>query len=391
VKNTFVEKLASGFWGKTTARKSVAGRSGSTIRDLPSGTDYRLDALQRTRQEAPIADRVAEQLLPQFPDLEWHIEKFRSSYHEFAETGVTLRDGFYSFRHLYFATQGVSNQLISEGLSDLFPRPALPRRISSIFGTFDQGEVQRMVDDLRRDGIVRVNPGLSPEYAQAFVAGVGFSESGESAAVTDNIEPLLHVPESKLLATPIVNRIASDPLFYFVASEYLETEPILFRSAVWLSKPHNNSYDNLDNSAQLFHVDMSIPKFLQVFLYLNDVDENNGPHCMIPGTHREKPAALWRDGRISDEEMVSLYPSETWRLALGSAGTFFIVDTSAFHKGVAPVSGVRQVCSLGYINTLFGEHLPISPEAPRFQPKNFGPQVADFSPRFLSRFAMGLD
>jgi hypothetical protein len=372
-------------------QKSADLRPAATIRSLPPGTDYRLDAFRRTRQEAPVADRVAEQLLPRFPDLEWHIDNFRSSYHEFAETGVTPREGFYSFRHLYFATQGVANRLISECLSDIFPKPPIPDKISSIFGTFDREKVQRMVDDLRRDGIVRVSPGLAPEHTQAFVASVGFSQSDESAAATGQSEPLLHVPESRLLATPIVNRIASDPLFYFVSSEYLQTEPILLRSVVWRSLPHTNTYENLDNSAQLFHADMSMPLAVQIFLYLNDVDENNGPHCMIPGTHREKAQELWRDGRISDEEMASYYPRDTWRTEMGPAGTVFIVDSSNFHKGTAPVSRSRQICALGYVNTLFGEHAPISSEAPRFEPGNFGNQVTDFSPRFLSRFAMALD
>jgi hypothetical protein len=389
MKNTFLGRLFHSTPPKETEQKSSSSAPVPVVRDLPAGTDYKQEALRRTKQEAPIGDRVAQTLLNQYPALEWHIEKFRTSYQEFANTGVTPKDGYYAFRHLYFETRGKSNDSISDNLAEIFPKPQMPATIASVFGTFTREEVQTLAEDLRRDGIIELNRRLAPEKTTELAAAVGFLDLDATPASEADPRPLLSVPEPELLRMPIVNQIAADPLFYFLTSEYFECEPVLLSTAAWFSRPHNNSYENLDNTAQLFHVDMSVPKFLQAFLYLNDVGENDGPHCLIPGTHREKLEAVWRDGRIKDDEMVNYYPSTSWRRAVGPAGSCFIVDTKAFHRGTAPVSGMRKAAIFAYTNTLFGEHLALEPGAPRFNPGDFGSQTADFSPRFFSRFAMG--
>jgi hypothetical protein len=390
MKNTYLGRVLSGAWQTSIIQEGVSLKPVSTIGDLPQGADYRQDAFQRTKQEAPVGARVAQKLSKEYPDLGWHIERLRTAYEEFAQTGVTPKEGYYAFRHLYFATQGVSNQAITDTLAELFPKPAIPDTISSAFGTFTRAEVQAMGDDLRREGIIKVNRVLDPEKTRELSASVGFLDLDAKGAAAVTPDPLLSVPEPQLLGIPIVNRFAADPLFYFLCSDYFDCEPVLLSLSAWLSKPHDNSYENLDNTAQLFHVDMSVPHFLQAFLYLNDVGLSDGPHCLIPKTHREKLPETWRDGRIKDEEMATYYPRETWNRAVGPAGSCFIVDTKAFHRGTAPVSGVRKACIFAYTNTLFGEHLPVDSETPQFNPNDFGTQATGFSPRFLSRFAMGL-
>ncbi|MBV8214533.1 MAG: hypothetical protein JOZ08_15070 [Verrucomicrobia bacterium] len=382
---SFLEKLLPKYWRKYSG---VNDRPlPSSYRELPRGTDYRRDALLRVSQELKVGENVAQELVRRFPDLEMLIGTFRSSYQKFAETGITPDEGYLAFRSLYFNTQGASNDLISENLSKTFRKPTIPQTFSSVFGSFIQTDVLRIVRNLRTAGIAQLESTVGPEHLREFNKATGFDGSEKGCGVVEETPIRSFVKESSLLSIPVVNRIAADPLFYFVAGEYLETQPIFVRPAVWTSRPHSNSYENLSESAQLFHVDMSNPKFFQVFLYLNDVDDNNGPHCAIPGTHRAKARELWRDGRISDEEMASFYSRDTWRTEKGPAGTLFIVDTVAFHKGLAPVAGERRICSLYYANTLFGQHLPVTSDTPAFDPVNFGEQVADFSPRFLSRFA----
>jgi hypothetical protein len=391
MKNSFLGRLFSSGTPNGTGEKNPGSGLVSAIRDLPPGTDYRQDALQRTKREAPIGDRVAQPLLSQYPELEWYIDKFRSTYQEFASTGVTPKDGYQAFRRLYFETRGKSNDSISETLDEIFPKPEVPATINSAFGTFTRQEVETIAENLRRDGIIELNRRLAPDRTRELSASVGFLNLDATPASEANPEPLLSVPEPELLRMPVVNQIAADPLFYFLTAEYFGCEPVLLSIAAWFSRPHNNSYENLDNTAQLFHVDMSVPKFLQAFVYLNDVGENDGPHCLIPGTHREKIDAAWRDGRIKDDEMANYYPPASWRRAVGPAGSCFIVDTKAFHRGTAPVSGMRKAAIFAYTNTLFGEHLPVEQGSPQFNPSDFGPQAADFSPRFFSRYAMGSD
>jgi hypothetical protein len=391
MKNTFLGRLFPSAAPKGIDEKKPGADLASTIRDLPAGADYRQDAFERTKQETPVGGRVVQQLAKQYADLGWHIERLRSAYEEFAQTGVTPKEGYYAFRHLYFETRGASNQAITDALKEIFPKPEIPETISSAFGTFTRAEIQGMGNDLRREGIIKVDRILDPEKTRELSAAVGFLDLDAKGAAARTPEPLLSIPEAELLRTPIMNRFAADPLFYFLSCDYFDCEPVLLSMAAWFSRPHDNSYENLDNTAQLFHVDMSVPHFLQAFLYLNDITENDGPHCLIPKTHREKQPEMWRDGRIKDDEMATNYPPETWTKAVGAAGSCFIVDTKAFHRGTAPVSGVRKACIFAYTNTLFGEHLPVDPASPAFKPSDFGIQAAGFSPRFLSRYAMGLN
>src|SRR5262249_19285766 len=150
-----------------------------------------------------------------------------------------------------------------------------------------------------------------------------------------------------------IARLSSDPLFYYVASEYLNVAPVLGFITAWISRPHKNDDATLSKSAQLFHVDMSNPAFLKVFVYLNDVDEKNGPHCLVPGTQSQKPDSLWRDGRITDAEMQEQIPCEKWDFQIGEAGSVFFVDTKAFHKGVPLIEGERHLAQFYYVDTLF--------------------------------------
>jgi hypothetical protein len=388
MKNTFLGKLLSKRGQKQPFQESAPFTSAATFGDLAPGTDFRQDAFQRTKREAPVGGRVADQVASQYPELEWYFQKLRSSYEEFAETGITSGEGYLAFRHLYFATRGISNETISQILSEIFPKPPLPATISSAFGTFTGAEVKTMVEYLRQNAVIEVNGQLDSAHTRELAASVGFLDLDEKNGTDSG--PLISVPESKLLSNPLVCQLACDPLFYFLSSEYLNCEPVLLHLVARFSTPHDNSYEHLDNAAQLFHVDMSVPKFLHGFVYLNDVGENNGAHCMIPGTHREKHPALWHDGRINDNEMANYYPEETWKKATGPAGSCFVVDTASFHRGTAPVHGVRKALLLAWTNTLFGEHQSTEPGSPEFRPENFGPQTSGFSPRFLSRFAMGL-
>ena len=96
------------------------------------------------------------------------------------------------------------------------------------------------------------------------------------------------------------------------------------------------------------------------------INEKNGPHCLVPRTHKEKVPALWRHGHISDEQMLAHYPESEWDYQSGEAGSVFFVDTKAFHKGVPLIEGERYIVQFHYVDALFGEHLPLKASNLRF-------------------------
>ena len=312
-------------------------------------------------------------------------------YRQFSRTGITPTDAYLAFRQLYCRTKGEVNAVIGKHLSSLFPKPPLPEAISSIFGSFTAADIRGIASALLHDGSCCLTQGLpSPAVAElnesmdreASKDG-GFDSSGNQARTM--------YPESALLACSVMTKVATDPLLYFVVSEYLNVEPVLTYVNAWISRPHRNTPETLSSTAQLFHFDMSHPRFLKAFIYLNDVCEANGPHCVVPKTHREKAEALWRDARISDEEMSTYYPKETWKVHVGGAGSVILVDTSAFHKGVPLVEGHRRLAEFYYTDTLFGEHVPTNKSFPAFDHWQFGGDIRDCTPRLFSRYAARLN
>jgi hypothetical protein len=133
-----------------------------------------------------------------------------------------------------------------------------------------------------------------------------------------------------------VKRIAADPAVVEVARQYLGSEPVLLGSQIWWSFPNRAS----DGSSRYvpefgFHYDIDDFKFLKLFFYLNDVDEDRGPHVIIEGTHRRKDFFEKGHRRLRDEEATARYPGRI-RVITGERGTGFFEDTFCYHKGTNP-------------------------------------------------------
>jgi hypothetical protein len=86
----------------------------------------------------------------------------------------------------------------------------------------------------------------------------------------------------------------------------------------------------------------------------------SGPHTLIRGSHRRRPPALWADGRHTDKAVENGGLMEREENIVGPAGTVFLVDTSALHKGANPISKHRLMAQVQYTNSLFGRPWPES-------------------------------
>lgn len=377
-----LEKITATLFKKAPSKAPV-------YRDLLPSLNHQSDARERIARETGIASPLQATLTKLFPAQLSTIESMVQNLKQFASTGVTSQEGYLQFRYLYFQTAGASNDQITSELAKIFPCSDLPGVIHSILGQFSPADLASIVDDLRRNGFSRVKTKIPSDLLQA-LRGSLEHEAGKNngAGYRRENEARTWYRESTLLGCEEVVQLSADPLFYHVASQYLGVEAILSYITAWISRPHPNDTGTLSQSAQLFHTDMSNPSFLKVFIYLNDVGEKNGPHCLVPRTHKAKAAELWKDGRISDEEMATYYPRSTWDFQVGEAGSVFFVDTKAFHKGVPLIEGERHLAQFYYVDTLFGEHASLDPNSPAFEPSRFGPSILDYGPRFLSRYAL---
>jgi hypothetical protein len=119
-----------------------------------------------------------------------------------------------------------------------------------------------------------------------------------------------------------------------------------------LSKP-----DSL-GSGEGWHKDSSFRQ-IKTFLYLADVDENDGPFQLLAKSHKLlgylKHIRLgnmqFRELRISSSQMEKILKKEGDQLKTftGKAGTLIIADTAAIHRGKPPNGGKRYALTNYYV------------------------------------------
>jgi hypothetical protein len=113
---------------------------------------------------------------------------------------------------------------------------------------------------------------------------------------------------------------------------------------------YNIATDGPDEFSQRWHRDPEDRAIVKTFLYLNNVDETNGPFCYVPKTHN--PGAFKQKiGRLnypSNGIIEKKFPPIRRRVCTGKAGTLIFCDTTGFHKGGHPTAGARFVFNTVY-------------------------------------------
>ena len=81
--------------------------------------------------------------------------------------------------------------------------------------------------------------------------------------------------------------------------------------------------------------------FLKVFVYLSDVDEFNGPHEYVVGSH--KVNKLYKRERFEDQLIYKNFTKENIIRIKGKKGKTFIANTYGLHRGLQPKNKKRLV------------------------------------------------
>ena len=127
--------------------------------------------------------------------------------------------------------------------------------------------------------------------------------------------------------------------FLYLASLYLGIYPFLGRFYAWYDFPTNEN----KTSSQCWHKDTDDKKFFKIFIYLNEVDGNNGPFCYIKKTHQSKKNSEIQKyfkktdystfDILEDNDVHNLYSEKDIIECNGSLGTTIFADTSGYHRG----------------------------------------------------------
>lgn len=121
-----------------------------------------------------------------------------------------------------------------------------------------------------------------------------------------------------------------------LAKDYLGKEPVIHNVTIWWSFPlKDEEGEFIESPFYGYHYDIDDVKFVKLFVYLNDVDEETGPHVILSGTHKNKGLFEIKNRRLSDEVAEQRYSGKK-RVMMGPAGTAFFEDTFTYHKGTNP-------------------------------------------------------
>ena len=145
-----------------------------------------------------------------------------------------------------------------------------------------------------------------------------------------------------------LNEIALSKNLINIVSSYLNSENITCKIQCFISNPFLSSKEERKKNAQFFHYDCDYKKFLKIFIYLCDVDDNNGPHVFIENTHKNKKLKHILAERIDDKEVLESYGKNTQKKFLKDTGTLIIEDTFGLHKGETPKKESRHMLVIEY-------------------------------------------
>ena len=230
---------------------------------------------------------------------------------------------------------------------------------------FPQVESDRIVDTLKKDGIYtdfslpsEVLAGLvhRTKTEDCYAGGngnVGFNIS-EKHEVDRIYEKPFYVARYFNISSgwSEILQLANDPKIQEIADRYIG-QPAKYTGAslFWTFPIRGTSQDSDQQKFSHFHYDLDDFASLRFCFYLTDVDEENGPHLCIRGSHLKKSILDVFNffTRIQSLEKLSeFYDPEKFVTLQGNSGTGFIEDTFCYHKGITPKSKPRLFLQLHF-------------------------------------------
>jgi phytanoyl-CoA dioxygenase PhyH len=234
----------------------------------------------------------------------------------------------------------------------------LRRRLSAIassgkpgFESATSGDAVRLGQELERDGVAMLPAFLDTDAVRRIcdhLVGAGLRERFppfRGGFTLDTVPENVHVAEyatEHILKCPDVMAIANHPLLLATAARYLGCKPTISNLSIWWSLPADGKAQEAEN----FHRDVDDWRFVKLFVYLNDVDADGGPHCFVRGSHRS-----WhflRKRRLDDSEVEAVFPKEDMLQIGGRTGDAFLEDTFGLHKGQPPRLRRRLLLQVEY-------------------------------------------
>ncbi len=242
-------------------------------------------------------------------------------------------------------------EAIAAATNGLLPREAAPLR----------PELQSRADALARDGVAYLGRLLTEQQVAEIHAYLKAKPcyTGHVAAYSDGVARSVeecarlsncgsYLP-ADVLGAPYLLELANSPDLLGIAEAYLGCTPTIYSLNMFWSFPDR---DQRYPVTQDYHRDFDDFRFCTVFVFLTDIQLDDGAHYFLRGTHRaeyvekiynerfKQPAPLPLDrffmmAAYKDADCPRLFEIET-ETVTGSPGEAVIEDTYGFHRGDIP-------------------------------------------------------
>jgi len=153
-------------------------------------------------------------------------------------------------------------------------------------------------------------------------------------------------------ACPDIHRLVNDPMLQAIACEYMECVPAFVGTNLWWTFPVQALEEDRAYHAHVHHRDVDDFRFFKFFFYLTDIQEGDGAHVCVVGSHKRPPEIRfgdkWNIRRYTDDEISASYPANSIKEICAPAGTGFAENTLCIHKGTTPTKTPRLLLQLQY-------------------------------------------
>jgi hypothetical protein len=265
------------------------------------------------------------------------------------------------YRHMYAQRRITSipeRNRAADHAASRMPRPVVIPEADDTFARLDA------------DGYAMCTGLLSPQqvvemrrYFETCLAFDGYRPELGKFRVPENAPKGTHVANfdhADVVGAPHALAVANNPVVLSAVGKVLGAKPTISYMTAWWSIAHGEAA----KEAELFHRDVDDLRFIKLFIYLTDVDENSGPHAFVKGTHGINKLTDIR--RLSEEEVAREFGAENMLSFTGPAGTAFIENTYGVHRGVPPKTRTRLLFQVLYSLNEFvgGPKRPVAPYIP---------------------------
>jgi len=149
-----------------------------------------------------------------------------------------------------------------------------------------------------------------------------------------------------------IQSLSEDPFLRLIAASYLGSMPAFFGTNLWWTFPVKASEEDRIKHAHFFHRDVDDFAFVKFFFYLTDIEDGDGAHLCVPGSHKNSPFTRFKDfiflRRWGDSEIANYYGLNNILTINGQAGAGFAEDTFCIHKGATPEFRARLLLQLQF-------------------------------------------